>query len=225
MAVQTTKQNEQQNQPSQGQAMTRGSQQQGRGGYALGLPLTPADLLRMDPFTLMQRMTREFDRAFGAGDGGREAERVWAPAIEVTQQEGNYVVRAELAGVKPDEVKLAITDDAIVIEGERKVQHEETRGGIHVSERRYGRFYRAIPLPEGAKVDQATAKFENGVLEITVPTEQQQSKPREIPIQGSSAGTTESSGDQAGSSSGATGTSGQKSGSSSGQPGGSEKAA
>lgn len=232
MATQTTRGNEQQTQSSQGQAMTRGSQQQRRGGYALGLPLTPVDLLRMDPFSLMRRMTQELDRAFGAGDGGEQTERVWAPAIEVTQREGNYVVRAELAGVKPNEVRLVLTDDAIVLEGERKEEHEENRGGIHVSERRYGRFYRAIPLPEGAKTDQVTARFDNGVLEITVPTEEPRSKSREIPIQGSSEGATGSSGEQAGSSAGSTGssggstqTSGEKSGTTSGQPGGSEKAA
>src|SRR6185295_1138195 len=97
-------------------------------------------------------------------------------------------------GLHPDDVKLEITDDAIVLEGERKGEREENKGGLHVTERRYGRFYRAIPLPEGAKTDDARAKFENGVLEVTVPIELLKSKRREIPIQGGSQATTASSG-------------------------------
>ena len=211
MATQTTK-NSEQNQQQQEKAMTQRSQQQGgslrRGGYALGFPLTPVDFFRMNPFSLMRMMTQEFDRAFGESPGRGQSESMWSPAIEVTQREGNYVVRAELPGLNPDNVKVEIVDDAIVIQGERKVEHEETKHGMHVTERRYGRFYRAIPLPEGAKVDEARARFEDGVLELTVPAEEQRSSRREIPIQGSSSGS-----------------SAEKSGASSGSASGSEKAA
>lgn len=183
--------NEQQNQPAQGQSVTRGSQQRGvpmrRGGFALGLPITPTEFFRMSPFALMRRMSEEIDRLVSEEGGREQAERAWAPVVEVSQQDGNYTVRAELPGLKPDDVKLEITDDAIVLEGERKEAHEGTKGGVHLSERRYGRFYRAIPLPEGAKTDQAKARFENGVLEVTVPTEEPKSKRREIPIEGSAA--------------------------------------
>ena len=212
MATQTTKTSEQ-NQQRQGQAMARGSQQEPsrRVGYVLGLPLTPAELFRMNPFSLMRRMTEELDRAYVESAGREQGEPVWAPAIEVTHREGNYIVRAELPGLNRDDVKLEITDDAIVIQGERKAEHEERKGGIHVTERRYGKFFRAIPLPEGAKVAEARAKFENGILEVTVPTEEQRSQRREIAIEGSSSGTKDGS---AG-----------KPGSPSGSPGGSERAA
>jgi HSP20 family protein len=196
MAAQTTTQTAKsgdQNQQPQGQATARGSQQQpvvsSRGAHALGLPLNPVEFFRMNPYTLMRRMTEEFDRMIGS-TGREQGESAWAPAIEVTQDEGKYIVRAELPGLDPDAVKAEITDDAIVIQGERKVEHEETKGGLHVTERRYGKFYRAIPLPEGAKVGEVRAKYENGVLEFTVPYEEQRSKRREIPIQASSAGTT-----------------------------------
>jgi HSP20 family protein len=92
-------------------------------------------------------------------------------------------VRAELPGLNPGEVKLEITDDAIVIQGERKEEHEGTKGGVHVTERRYGKFYRAVPLPDGARADDARAAYAKGVVEITVPVEEQRSKRREIPIQ------------------------------------------
>jgi HSP20 family protein len=206
MATQTNK-NAEQGQQQQGQSMTRDPQQQmgsprRGGGYALGLPLTPAEFLRMNPFSLMRRMTEELDRAFGGSDGGDQVERAWAPVIEVMQRDKNYVVRAEIPGLNPNDVKLEITDDAITIQGERKFEKEENKGGIHVTERRYGRFYRAIPLPEGAKAEEAQARYENGVLEVIVPTEGQRSKSREIPIQASSSGTTAGSGEQSGRTSG-----------------------
>jgi HSP20 family protein len=214
MATQTTKTDEKQNQGSQqGQAMTRRPQEQGSSrssGYLLPY-LTPADIFRMNPFSLMRRMSEELDRAFGESNEGEQRERTWTPAVELMQREGNLVVRAELPGLKPEDVKLEITDDAIVLEGERKDEREENRGGLHVTERRYGRFYRAIPLPDGAKTDDARAKFENGVLEVTVPTEQPKSKRREIPIQGASQATK--------------GSSGQKPAGSSESTGGSERAA
>ena len=160
MAMQNIRTSEQQNQPGRGQAMER-SPRQGR--YGLGLPLTPGEFFRMSPFALMGRMTEELERLMSGGAGREQSERVWAPAIEVTQRDGTYVVRAELPGLRPEDVKLEVTDDAIVMQGERKWEHEEDKGGMHVTERRYGRFYRAIPLPEGAKTDDVRAKFENGV--------------------------------------------------------------
>lgn len=213
MATQTTRTDEKQNQGSQqGQAMTRSSQQQGSSRSSGYLPyLTPADILRTNPFSLMRRMSEELDRVFGESNERGQREKTWTPTVEVMQREGNFVVRAELPGLKPEDVKLEITDDAIVLEGERKDEREESKGGLHITERRYGRFYRAIPLPEGAKTGDAGAKFENGVLEITVPTEEPKRQRREIPIQGGSQATT--------------GSSGQKPAASSESTAGSEKAA
>jgi len=190
MARQDTQTQSNEQHREQGQEMTRGSQQQRgmsrRGGYdPFGFGIAPADLWRMGPFSLMRRMNQEMSRIFGdfETERGGQTRGGWTPAIEVTEREGKYQVRAELPGLKPDDVSVSVTDDAVVLEGERKFEHEENRGGVHVSERSYGRFYRAIPLPEGAKGDQANARFENGVLEIDVPIEQQQSRQRRIPIQ------------------------------------------
>ena len=189
MASQETKTNERQQ--SQGQDLGRNTQQQPqrRGGSSRGFGLIPSDFFRLTPFSLMRRMSEEMNRMFGdlePGWGGGE-ERTWAPVIEVSQRDNNFMVRADLPGIKPEDVKLEINDDAIVLAGERKSEHEETKGGVHVSERRYGRFYRTVPLPEGAKTDQARARFDNGVLEITIPSEQRKAQRREIPIEGSAA--------------------------------------
>jgi HSP20 family protein len=173
------KTNEQQPQGQQSRSLVRGR------AYPLDFVLTTNDLFRMTPFSLMRRMSEEMDRVLGEygmsrGDGGKS---VWSPLIEVSEHDGNYVLRAELPGLNPSDVKLEMTDEAVIIEGERKIQHQETKGGVQITERKYGRFYRAIPLPEGADVEKAQAKYENGVLEVTVPLTEQRAKGREIPIQ------------------------------------------
>jgi HSP20 family protein len=176
---------------SQGGQMTRGGQQSGalalHGLGPLAFPLFAGELFRMNPFTLMRRMTEEIDRA------------VWAPTIEVREHDGNYVVRADLPGLKPEDVKVEVTDAGLVIEGERKSEAREDQGGVHRSEIQYGYFARVIPLPDGANVDRANAKFDNGVLEITIPVAQQQNTKRQIPVQGSSTNTGDGSATNTGS--------------------------
>ncbi|HEX4166427.1 MAG TPA: Hsp20/alpha crystallin family protein [Bryobacteraceae bacterium] len=189
MTSQETKNADKQNQQPQANEGARGSQ--GNLMRRASLPVTfvtPMDFFRMNPFSLMRRMTEEMDRIFG--DGGQEQQTggdIWAPAIDVSEHDGNYVVRAELPGLKPENVKLEIENDALVLRGERKVEREEDKGGMHRAEIRYGRFYRSIPLPEGANVEQARARFDNGVLEVTVPVPEQRSQRKEIPIQSGSA--------------------------------------
>jgi len=135
----------------------------------------------------MRRFHEEMDRTFGwffgtEPDGGRESRR-WAPSIEVAEHNGQLQVHAELPGLKPDDVKVEVTDAALIIQGERKYEHEENKGGVYRSERRYGEFYREIPLPEGANPEQAKAQFTNGVLEVTLPVPEQKSNRRAIPIE------------------------------------------
>jgi len=123
---------------------------------------------------------------FGQGFGGGEV-GPWSPAVEVAERDNKLVVTAELPGLNKEDVKVHVTDEGLVIEGERKQEHEENRGGIHRSERSYGHFYRLIPLPEGANAEQAQAQFNNGVLEVTIPIPEEQQRRRQIPVQGGGA--------------------------------------
>jgi HSP20 family protein len=141
----------------------------------------------MSPITLMRRFTEDIDRAFGIsgsrgslGSSGQEAG--WIPRVEVRQSGNNLVVNAELPGLNENEVRVEATDEGLVIEGERSRQQENDREGWHHSEFSYGRFFRLIPLPENAKIDQARANFRNGVLEVTVPVPEEQNKRRQIPV-------------------------------------------
>ncbi len=108
---------------------------------------------------------------------------MWAPAVDVSEREGKLMVHADLPGLQKEDVKVECTDDALIIQGERRHEHEEEDGGYRRSERRYGSFYRTIPLPEGAQTDQAHAEFRNGVLEVSVPIPTKQRSSRQIPIE------------------------------------------
>jgi len=147
----------------------------------------PVELLRMGPFTAMGRMMEEMERMIGfrssVENGGIP---MWTPAIEISQNNGEYEIRAELAGLKPEDVKVEVNGDALVLEGDRKFEHEEKKDGVYRSERQYGHFYRSIPLPEGAEVEHAHARFENGVLEVTVPVAEVPRSHMKIPVEAGS---------------------------------------
>jgi HSP20 family protein len=155
-----------------------------RGWDPFGFSLTPADLFSANPFSLMRRMSEEMDRTFGSffGQSGRGS-GTWFPAIEVAEQNGQLQVHAELPGIKPEDVKVEVTNDSLILRGERKSENEQRSGGTYRSERRYGEFYREIPLPQGVSPEDAKAQFRNGVLEITVPIPERASNRRQIPIQ------------------------------------------
>ncbi len=179
-----------------------------RGRDPFGFSLTPSDFFSANPFSIMRRMSEEMDRTFGSFFGQSSSGRTgnWFPAIEVSEQNGQLQVHAELPGVKPEDVKVEVTNDSLILHGERKSEHEHKIGGAYRSERRYGEFYREIPLPEGVNPENAKAQFRNGLLEITLPIPEQASNRRQIPIQtGEATGSATSAaaaGSQSGSSSG-----------------------
>jgi HSP20 family protein len=146
------------------------------------------------PFAMMNRFAEEMERMFeelglGRGwfapmprHGGEMGHAMWSPEVEIFERAGQFIVRADLPGLTKDDIKIDITDDALTIQGERKQEHEEDREGVHRSERSYGSFYRSIPLPEGIKTEEAKANFRDGVLEISMPSPQRESRHRQIAI-------------------------------------------
>jgi len=112
----------------------------------------------------------------------RFADTAWRPAVDVKREKGMMSVHAELPGLKKEDVKVTITGDLLEIEGERKLETEEKRNGYVHSERNYGKFYRAIELPERAVAEKATAEFVDGVLEIAIPIPEVNRVTKEIPV-------------------------------------------
>jgi len=152
--------------------------------------VSPGEFFTMSPITLMRRFTEDIDRAFGLNTLGRaehsNQDFTWAPAVEVRQSGNNLLIRADLPGLSETDIKLEAAEDGLVLHGERRREENREEGGWHHSERVYGRFYRLIPLPEGAKLDEVKANFRNGVLEVAVPVPELERKHRQIPIQTSS---------------------------------------
>ena len=110
----------------------------------------------------------------------------WAPAIDVVTEDGNLVVRAELPGVKQEDVDITLHNNVLTVSGERKAEQEEERGGYYVRERRYGSFSRSLTVPEGVDESKIHARYENGVLEVTVEGAAVVQEPKRIQIEGSS---------------------------------------
>ena len=151
----------------------------------VGRGLTPSTVV--SPFSFMRRMTDEMDRllsdlgfGFGPllGTPGRELSPrgEWSPAVEVFERDNKLVVRADVPGLSREDITVEIDDDRLILHGERKEEQERSEAGFYHSERSYGSFYRAIPLPEGVNSETVLASFNNGVLEIEVdlPAQEQQ---------------------------------------------------
>jgi HSP20 family protein len=141
------------------------------------------------PFGMMRRFADEMDRMFEdfsfprLGLFGRSGME-FSPQMDIVERDGKLVLHADLPGMSKDDVSVEITNDAVVIEGERKSEHEENQEGVYRSERTYGRFHRVIPLPEGINTENATASFKDGVLEITMDAPPAAKNRRKIEIQG-----------------------------------------
>jgi HSP20 family protein len=150
-----------------------------------------------NPFGMMRRFTMDMERLFEDFGGFRfptllNAERwplhtefvetQWLPEVEVLEQNGQFIVRADLPGMTRDDIKVELNDNVLTISGERKEEKEEKREGFYRSERSYGNFYRQLPLPEGAMIGKAEATFVNGVLEVTMPAPKAEPKTRKLEV-------------------------------------------
>jgi HSP20 family protein len=136
--------------------------------------------LARDPFAMLRRMTTDMDRLFGEPFFGAvawppmpafepKAEFDWYPKIEVAEKDNRLLTRIDLPGMRKEDVKVEVTDGYLAISGERKREAEEKKDEYFRTEREYGSFYRAVPLPEGVKFEDVKATFADGVLEVSLP--------------------------------------------------------
>ena len=132
-------------------------------------------LMAVEPRNFIRRLLRETDPWFGGGEVPffafpRTLEGfAWLPDVEVFERDRQLLVRVDLPGLKKEEVTVTVTDEGLIIEGERKLETDKTENEWHRTERTYGRFRRVIPLPEEIKAEEFKATFENGVLEVKAP--------------------------------------------------------
>lgn len=130
-----------------------------------------------------QRWDEFFDRPFLPAMrrffGDEVAE--WSPNIDVMEKANEYVIKAELPGVKEDDVEVSVTGDMLTITGEKEQEAEEERKGYYYSESSYGSFSRSLTIPSNVDPDSIEANFDKGVLEITLP-KIAESKPKKVRV-------------------------------------------
>jgi HSP20 family protein len=140
-----------------------------------------------DPFEGMRNMQDRINRLFGETFGGYPATReetykgAWTPPVDICEDKDNIVVKAELPGMKKDDVLIEIKDNVLTLTGERKHEQETKQENYHRIERVYGKFSRSFTLPDSVKVHKLQANYKDGVLEITLP-KAEEAKETAIPI-------------------------------------------
>lgn len=147
---------------------------------------------RQEPFSLLRQMASEIDRWFEGGplrhwplfgDLATSEAIAWAPKIDVFQRDNRLVTRVDLPGMKKEDVAVEVTDGHLALSGERKRELDDTKDNCYRREREYGSFYRAVPLPEGVKLEDVKATFADGVLEVSIPLPARpESKVRKVQI-------------------------------------------
>ena len=141
-------------------------------------------LIRWEPARELHSLQHEVNRLFGLFDsptGGSVAARGWIPAMDLADDKGEYVVRADLPGITDKDVNIELQDNVLTISGERKSEREERKNGYYRVERASGRFSRSLTLPKGVDPQSVHAHFENGVLEVRIPKPAER-KPHRVAI-------------------------------------------
>jgi len=111
----------------------------------------------------MEDLARRF---FGEEENGGAT---WAPRVDVEETEKEILVKADLPGVEPKDVEISVTDNALMVRGEKKEEREEKKKHYHRMERFAGSFYREVPLPTGADLEKISANSSKGVITVTIP--------------------------------------------------------
>ena len=138
---------------------------------------------RTDPFREFAHLSRRMDDLFRTVNGSEEGEAIanWSPTMDVIEKEDQILLRAELPGMKQEDVEITVENRTLTIQGEKKFEHEETEGHYRRLESRYGSFYRSFTLPNTVDQDLIEAHFDNGVLELVLP-KSEQAKPKKISV-------------------------------------------
>jgi HSP20 family protein len=137
-------------------------------------------LMKPQPFT--RDVDRLFD-AFFATD--RDQSRRWVPPVDLVEAEDHFVLRADLPGLTEQDVSIEVQDSTLTISGERGAQDESEQRGWYRIERSFGSFSRSLTLPDGVDADAISARFDNGVLEVSIPKPEER-KPRRVQIKAGS---------------------------------------
>ena len=133
------------------------------------IPKSPFITPRVPFHGLFDRM---FENVWGDSDFVTDSEagrRTWLPAVDIYENDDAFVATADLPGLKKDDIDVSIEDNVLTVSGERKFEKSEDEGSFRRVERSYGTFRRSFTLPRGVESAKVEAKFEDGVLTLTLP--------------------------------------------------------
>ncbi len=105
----------------------------------------------------------------------------WHPALDVYEDKDNYTVKAELPGMKKEDIHVSLQDGSLSISGERKSETKPEAGEVYRAERYFGRFQRTVTLPTSVAADKVKAQYKNGILTVTL-AKTEASKPKQIDV-------------------------------------------
>lgn len=144
-------------------------------------------LVRWDPFReledMSERLNRMFSRPAATAKNGKESLTVadWIPTVDISETDGEYVIKAELPEVKKEDVKVTLEDGVLTLTGERRQEKEEKNTKYHRVERSYGSFVRSFSLPDLVDETKVKAEYKDGMLNLHLP-KSEKAKPRAIEV-------------------------------------------
>jgi HSP20 family protein len=141
-------------------------------------------IARYEPWLLMNRLHRDLDRLFSPASGDEQQQSVvdWAPPADIREEEKQFVIHADLPGVEPKNIDVSLEKGMLTIRGRRDLESRDEKKGFRRVERVSGEFFRRFSLPDTADSQSVTARFTNGVLEVSIP-KQAQVLPRRINVE------------------------------------------
>ena len=145
-----------------------------------------ANIVRFDPFEDLTRLQREVNRLFEDNSRtGRVTEpastRTWAPVVDIFEDQNEIIVRAELPGIKQEDIDIELTGETLTLKGERRFEDTQRRENYVRVERAYGQFQRAFTIGVPVQADAVTASFKDGVLEVHLP-KSEATKPKKVKV-------------------------------------------
>ncbi len=148
----------------------------------------PTNIVRFDPFEDMARLQREVNRLFDdsnrpTGRGGAElaSAQTWAPAVDIFEDREEIVVRADLPGLRQEDIDIELTGDTLILKGERKFQDTQRKDNYVRVERAYGYFQRSFTIGVPVRNDAVKASYRDGILEVHLP-KSEETKPKKVQV-------------------------------------------
>ncbi len=130
------------------------------------------NIARFEPWTFVDLLHRDLDRMVAGRNGSNDEQNGvadWAPAVDIIEEKGRFVLRADVPGVRPEDIDVSMDNGTLSVAGERHAMATDENTGVQRIERATGRFLRRFTLPETADAETVSAKCANGILEVIIP--------------------------------------------------------